>query len=123
MGNIKPELTFGLRAEVSGDLNRYANIIFKPNSTVNNNILSLNARYAKDDQLVIKGNGHVGIGTSAPESLLTVAGSIYAREILVDADAGDFVFEKDYNLKSLEEVEKFIERNGHLPNMPAGEKV
>jgi len=35
----------------------------------------------------------------------------------------DYVFKEDYDLKSLEEVERFIEENGHLPNVPSAETV
>lgn len=34
----------------------------------------------------------------------------------------DFVFEKDYKLKPLPELESFINNNGHLPEIPS-EKV
>lgn len=35
----------------------------------------------------------------------------------------DFVFEKDYKLPTLKEVENFIAANKHLPNMPSAQKV
>jgi hypothetical protein len=35
----------------------------------------------------------------------------------------DFVFESDYQLMSLEEVEAFIEENGHLPGVPSAEET
>ena len=35
----------------------------------------------------------------------------------------DFVFKQDYHLKPLEEVESFIEENGHLPDVPSAETV
>lgn len=46
-------------------------------------------------------------------------GKIYCTEIEVNvAGQGDFVFEDEYDLKDLEEVESFIEENGHLPEIP-----
>ncbi|MFH6989426.1 hypothetical protein ACHRVW_16930 [Flavobacterium collinsii] len=60
--------------------------------------------------------GNIGIRTTNPISKLTVAGNINSREIKVTVDAGaDFVFEKDYNLPSLDAVDKFIKENKHLP--------
>lgn len=38
-------------------------------------------------------------------------------------DYTDFVFEKDYALRSLEDVEKFIVDNGHLPDIPNEKEV
>ena len=35
----------------------------------------------------------------------------------------DFVFKKEYNLPSLEQVEKYIAKNGHLENIPNEEEV
>ena len=73
--------------------------------------------------LVILENRNVGIGTTTPAHKLTVAGAIGAREIIVDTNMGaDFVFESDYNLRSLSEVEQFINENKHLPDIaPAAE--
>ncbi|MDQ0066408.1 cell wall anchor protein [Chryseobacterium lathyri] len=51
-------------------------------------------------------------------------GKIVAKEVEVKANVwADYVFEKDYKLNSLEEVEKHIQENGHLPNIPSAEKV
>ena len=70
-------------------------------------------------------SGNVGIGTTNPTAKLTVAGNIHAREVKVTADAGaDFVFEEDYPLRSLPEVEQFVKKNKHLPEIaPAAEMV
>ncbi len=35
----------------------------------------------------------------------------------------DYVFEKDYNLRSLNETDSFIKENGHLPNIPSAQEV
>ncbi len=73
--------------------------------------------------LSINFDGKVCIGPSSPEndSKLTVAGKISAQDITIKADAGgaDFVFEKDYNLPSLDHVEKFVKANKHLPEIPS----
>jgi hypothetical protein len=56
-------------------------------------------------------NGNVGIGVLNPDSKLTVAGNIHAREVKVSVNAGqvpDYVFANVYKLKSLQEVEKKI---------------
>ncbi len=70
-------------------------------------------------------NGNVGIGTEVTGNhKLAVEGSIGAREIQVEADGwSDFVFEDDYELKSLEETEQFILKNKHLPDIPNESEV
>lgn len=39
------------------------------------------------------------------------------------ADWSDYVFAKDYKLKSLKEVENYVNANHHLPNVPSAEEV
>ncbi|MDV7697048.1 cell wall anchor protein [Chryseobacterium soli] len=51
-------------------------------------------------------------------------GKIVAKEVEVKANVwADYVFKKDYKLKTLEEVEKHIEQKGHLPNIPSAKEV
>ncbi|MCP4176902.1 MAG: hypothetical protein GY756_03975 [bacterium] len=68
-------------------------------------------------KMKVQSNGKVGIGTTDPEYHLDVIGTIRAREIIVSTDGADFVFEDDYKLRSLNEVEKFIKKNKHLPEI------
>ncbi|MCP4679261.1 MAG: hypothetical protein GY854_27990 [Deltaproteobacteria bacterium] len=50
--------------------------------------------------------------------------NIKASELVLDGDRwADFVFEDDYNLMPIEEVEKYISSNGHLPDVPKAKKV
>ena len=39
------------------------------------------------------------------------------------AQWSDYVFEKDYHLKSIEEVEAFVKKNKHLPNVPSAKEI
>lgn len=69
---------------------------------------------------------NVGIGTTAPDEKLTVKGKIHAQEIKVDmlgALVPDYVFENNYKLKTLEEVENYIEENKHLPEIPSAQEI
>ncbi|PXX94891.1 hypothetical protein DF185_22840 [Marinifilum breve] len=70
----------------------------------------------------INSSGNVGIGTTSPNHKLDVKGVIRTQELKVDMQGADFVFEEDYQLRSLEEVENFVQENKHLPDIaPAKE--
>jgi hypothetical protein len=98
-------------------------------------------------------DGNVGINSNTPNSKLTVAGDlridcptladalvisdgtnvnfkvkktgiVYAREINVQLTAfPDYVFASNYKLMPLEDLETFIEKNKHLPNIPPASVV
>lgn len=77
-----------------------------------------------DIKMTVKGNGNVGIGTTNPQSKLSVNGIITAKEIKVTVDGwSDFVLKKNYKLKTIEEVESFIKKNNHLPDVPSEKEV
>jgi hypothetical protein len=78
-------------------------------------------------------NGHVAIGTVALPAAssnaykLAVNGKVICEEVKVKlADNGgwpDYVFADTYKLRSLNEVETFIQENKHLPNIPSAATV
>lgn len=75
--------------------------------------------------LFIEGtNGKIGIGTTIPDMKLTVKGNIHAEEVKIDLSvpAPDYVFKENYYLRSIEEVEKFIKENSHLPEIPSAKE-
>ncbi len=79
--------------------------------------------WAKTGTVISYAGGKVGIGTASPDYELTVKGKIHAEEVKIDLSvpAPDYVFKKEYKLLSLEEVQAYINKNGHLPNIPSAE--
>ncbi len=76
--------------------------------------------------MLIKANGNVGIGTTAPgTNKLAVEGTIAARRVKVTQAASwpDYVFEENYPLPSLQKTEAFIRENKHLPEVPSAKEV
>ncbi len=66
---------------------------------------------------VILQNGNVGVGTVSPKYLLSVKGTVLAKQVLVSilaSDWADDVFEPGYVLKPLNEVDAYIKKNKHL---------
>jgi hypothetical protein len=79
-----------------------------------------------NNYLFLHDNGNVGIGTNDPGTFkLAVEGKLGAREVqvLLTNPWPDYVFEKGYDLKPLEEVKSFVEENKHLPNVPSSEDL
>jgi len=80
----------------------------------------------QQSKFIYKNNfgGNVGIGTENPQAMLDVAGTIRAKEIKIEVNAGaDHVLKPNYDLKSLEEVETFIRENNHLPEIPSEKQM
>ncbi|MFQ6601753.1 hypothetical protein [Flavobacterium sp. C3NV] len=76
------------------------------------------------ERMRIDRNGYIGIGIANPDSKLAVNGTIHSKEVKVDMTGwSDFVFKKEYNLPTLEEVEKYIAEKGHLENIPSEKDV
>lgn len=78
--------------------------------------------YTATPGMAIQRGGTIGINTSDPDEAyeLHVAGKIRATHYKSDANSyADFVFEDDYALPTLSEVERFIEKNNHLPDIPS----
>ena len=71
--------------------------------------------------------GSVGIDTDQASNTdnykLAVNGNIRAKKIVVETNWMDKVFDKEYVLPSLREVEDYIKANGHLPNIPSGKEI
>ncbi|SMD08319.1 hypothetical protein [Pedobacter africanus] len=65
--------------------------------------------------------GDVTIGTPDSKGYkLAVNGKVRAHEIKVEtANWPDYVFEQDYRLLTLQEIEKHIKDKGHLPGIPS----
>lgn len=70
-------------------------------------------------------DGNVGIGTSTPDAAyrLSVNGKIRAKEIKVESGWADYVFQKNYKLPALDQVNAFINKNKHLPEIPTEKEI
>jgi|GEM_PF-6334240 len=78
-----------------------------------------------DDKFYVSNSGNVGIGTAIPDEKLTVKGKIHAEEVIVNLNVPgpDYVFEEDYDLPTLAEIEAFIRANKHLPEVPSAAEM
>jgi len=67
----------------------------------------------------------IGTTTQASGYSLSIDGKIACEEVLVQDILSwpDYVFNDDYDLMSLEELEKSIQKNNHLPGIPAASDI
>jgi hypothetical protein len=69
-------------------------------------------------------DGKVGIGTQDPQASLEVRGTIKAKRVKVSmSNWADYVFEAGYDLKSLQELEAYIQANRRLPDLPSAQDL
>jgi len=95
-------------------------------SSVSNELNIGNWIYGLDGKISIGGRATFTCSDCTDYSLF-VKNGIKAEKVKVDVASAngwaDYVFNENYNLKSLEEVEKHINENGHLPNIPSAKEV
>lgn len=78
----------------------------------------------KQNDNMVYTNDNVGIGSIPEEGWkLSVNGKIRAKEVKVETGWSDFVFEEDYILPTLSEVEAHINQKGHLKDIPSAKEV
>lgn len=72
---------------------------------------------------IAEATGNVGIGTDNPTYKLSVLGNIRSTEVVVETGWADYVFDTKYKLLPIVQLEKFIQQNKHLPNIPSAKEV
>jgi hypothetical protein len=98
------------------------------------NTLDMSGTPTQKERLLIRGDGLVVVGglagtgtlptpTSPLELKFLVNGTAVVKELFVNTAWADFVFDKDYKLMPLGEVEQKIQQNGHLPGIPSAKEV
>lgn len=91
---------------------------------VNNNVLAINSYGI--NLMMVKADGSVGIGTTVTHGhKLAVNGSGLFTKVKVKAYGSwpDYVFQPDYDLPTLTEVENYISINHHLKDIPSQQEV
>ncbi len=105
--------------QADGTFVHYKNVSIDDYLTVDNHhFIDMNANLACNGSAVIYGN--LGIGAMPTADRLTVNGRVTAEDFNADVvDPPDYVFAKEYELRSLKYVQQHIDQYSHLPEIPS----
>ena len=120
-GNLFVERGGELNFSINGDKRAG---ISSTNSSPYNELQFFTGSYS--ESMRIDADGNVGIGVTNPTQKLQVAGTVYSTEVKVEVAAGqgpDYVFEPNYELRTLQETKKYISENKHLPEIPSAKEM
>ncbi len=112
-----------IRFENGGNIGFYVN----PGTGASGSYSMADADLLPSRRMLIDWNGQVGIGTTNIHDRtfkLYVETGIRTRKIKVDQSTwSDYVFDKGFVLSPLSEVERFIKKYRHLPDVPSATEV
>jgi len=113
---------FGIVAAIGGKEN--SKIVFNKGATFTGGFLTFHTNDGSE-KMRLDSNGNLGIGTTNPGTFkLAVEGTIGARKLKCQtASWADFVFQPEYKLPSLADVEQYVLNNHHLEGIPKESEV
>jgi len=115
------------RGWVGGTPREYGALAFISSDTNQNGRFSFVDRDLVTERMVVLNSGNVGIGTNAPTERLDVNGNLRVRgSVVYGAPAvpvPDYVFERDFRLMPLSELEQYVAREKHLPDIPNASEI
>ena len=112
----------------TGSLNVTTNAMVGANLNVTNNSttgsLQVTTNATVNGQATVLQKMSVGTATKSPTYSLSVLGGIVSDEVRVHLQPWpDYVFEVNYPLQPLTEVEKYVQANKHLPGVMSAQEV
>ncbi len=134
LGNVSNYQVTGLTASTAYNFTVTALDAVNNESTISNAVsVTTNASSGGGGSVWSESNsvanyaGDVAIGTSTVPNgyKMAIDGKLITEEVKVQLSGNwpDYVFTSDYDLLSLEETQKYINKNGHLPNIPSANEA
>ena len=115
------------RGMVTGEMLEYGALTFIASDTSQNGRFAFVDRDMVTERMVVLNTGSVGIGTTAPTERLDVDGNLRVRGGISYGAAGvsvpDYVFEPGFPLMPILELEQYVRRERHLPNIPDASEI
>ncbi|MFW5752373.1 MAG: hypothetical protein ACOCW8_03440 [bacterium] len=119
----KPDLKIGKYTQ--GSLGSYSNptMIASPVS-VKRELILFGKKEGRLDLRMYDGSLKFGPDDDNLKAIIKRDGTAQFKELKIeDHPTADFVFEDDYNLRSLDEVDTYIKEHKHLPDIPSAEEM
>ncbi|HQU71356.1 MAG: hypothetical protein KDI06_18755 [Calditrichaeota bacterium] len=86
--------------------------------------LSRSGTLSTPDLVMNRQTGSLGLGIANPGNYrLAVDGKVWAKELVVEAEWADDVFEADYPLPEIDSLAGYIAQFGHLPRVPSAAEI
>ena len=126
IGTAVPQATLHLKKGANTILferQGYATFLIQQNT---GNGLSIIRQGATMPDLYIANNGNVGVGTNNPGNMkIAIEGTLGARAYRITQTSPwpDYVFDPNYTLMTLEQVDKYIKEKKHLPGLPSAKEI
>jgi hypothetical protein len=87
-------------------------------------LLQSNASNSYNTIINANNSGNVGIGITFPAHKLEVAGTVRACKFIAEANTWcDYVFEENYELRSIDSLAVYIQQFRHLPEVPTTQEA
>lgn len=104
---------------------QYSKLIYMEYTEPSTEVLKVTNSFTGKTPYLFEASGKMTINNGTMDILkLESNGLLHARKIKVDTQIWpDFVFEKDYKLMSILDLEKFILRERHLPDVPSQKEI
>ncbi|AZI24047.1 hypothetical protein EA772_01315 [Pedobacter sp. G11] len=110
--------SFGLEHSFYGAVN--SSINFLRGGSISGGCITFNTN-TNMEQMRLDANGNLLIGKISQANTtykLDVEGKVRANEIVVNTNGADFVFEDSYHLRPLSDLDIFVKKFKHLPEIP-----
>jgi cytochrome b involved in lipid metabolism len=120
-----PDKSAGLEIDQTGNNQSFAKLLFLEYSNPATEIIKVTNTVTNEVPFLLQANGSMTIHNGTQKTLqLNADGTLQARVIILDAyNWPDYVFKKNYDLMPLSKIKKYIEVNGHLPEVPSARET
>jgi cytoskeletal protein CcmA (bactofilin family) len=120
-----PAAATGIEVDMSNNTVDYQKLLYMKYAHEETELIKIENASTGHIPFILESSGRLVISNETEKILqLEPSGLLRARRIRVDSDTwADFVFDKNYKLMSLNELEQYVVTENHLPNVPSAQDV